>query len=377
MTDELAVYWDDAVTAHRPPDGAFSRESTAYLAVDEAHPDRPERVRNIRRILERAMPEATTFRSVKPATEAELTAVHDPGYVARIRESSREGGERLTPTTATSPGTDDAARHAAGAAMQTAAAALGGESGTVPYALVRPSGHHAQPDRADGFCFFNNVAVAAEYALDETAAERVAVVDWDVHHGNGTQEVFYDRDDVLAVSLHNDHGSWDPDSHPQTGRVDEQGTGRGTGYTVNVPLPLGTGDEGYRYAFESVVEPVVESFDPDLLLVAAGQDPGERDPLGRNVVTNGGFRELGRRARALAADAADGHLGIVQEGGYQLSALAFATLAVLTGATGRDVELEGGYDLAAGASVWSCENADLAAEWVDAAADAHGEHWDL
>ena len=240
----------------------------------------------------------------------------------------------------------------------------------MPYACVRPSGHHAQPAQADGFCFFNNVAVAVEHAVATTDVERIAVVDWDVHHGNGTQECFYDRDDVLFVSLHNDHWSWDPAAHPQSGDLDEHGNGDGEGYNLNVPLPPGTGDEGYAAAFNRVVEPVVEAFDPDLLVVSAGQDPGTVDPLGRNVVTKEGFSDLGARARSLAASAADGRLAVVQEGGYQVSHLGYATLGVLEGLLGVETGVEDPF-------AWLDEDAESASRRLDDVVAHVGEWWAL
>jgi len=367
-TTELAVYYDDVFLEHAPPDGAFEMPSSDLLAADEPHPDRRERIENIRHIVERTLDDRTSWPSVSPATRDQIERVHDPSYVDELRELSETGGTRVTPTTAVSDRTYEAARYAAGAAIQTAERAVTA-SNRIPYALVRPSGHHAQPAQADGFCYINNVAVAAEQALTDERVDRVAVVDWDVHPGNGTQEVFYDRDDVLFVSLHNDFGVWGP-SHPQACGLDERGTGAGEGYTVNVPLPPGTGDRGYEYAFENLVAPTVESFDPDLLLISAGQDPGQLDPTARNLVTKSGFRELGARARSLADDAADGRVALIQEGGYQPSHLAYATLGVLEGAIGHDTGVEDPWDLLD-------EHEPPAREWIDRAIDAHATHWPL
>jgi acetoin utilization deacetylase AcuC-like enzyme len=214
----------------------------------------------------------------------------------------------------------------------------------------------------------NNVGVAAEAALERDDVERVAVVDWDVHPGNGTQECFYDRDDVLVVSLHNDFGAWGP-NHPQTNGLEERGTGPGEGYSVNVPLPPGTGDAGYGFAFDELVEPVVEEFGPDLLLVSAGQDPGQLDPLGRNMVTKSGFEALGQRVRALAAGA-DAGLALVQEGGYQQSHLAYATLGALEGAIDYETGVEDPWALLD-------EHEPPAREWVGEAVDAYADYWSV
>jgi acetoin utilization deacetylase AcuC-like enzyme len=359
----LSVFWHDDFLEHEPPAGEFERAWSGLLADREPHPDRPERVRNVRHAVRETLSEYVDvdWRTARKATVAELERVHEEAYVEEFREFCASGGGRLTPTTGANEATWPAAGRAAGAAIEAAETAL--EAETLPYALVRPSGHHAQAARADGFCFFNNVAVAAEHALATQRADRVAVVDWDVHHGNGTQELFYDRDDVLVVSVHNDHGPWDPETHPQTGRPDERGVGPGEGYTVNVPVPPGTGDEGYGYVFDRLVAPAVDAFDPDLLLVSAGGDPGPVDPLGRNLVTKDGFERLGRRVVELA-DA----VALVQEGGYQPSHLAYAQLGVLEGALDVDTDIEDSF-------AWLDEDFEALRARLDETIAAHDEHW--
>ncbi len=369
LSRELTVFWDDRFLDHEPPSGEFEAEWTGRLAVEEPHPDRPERVENVRHIVEHELGEHVAWAGVEPASMEALTRVHDRSYVEAFEAFCADGGGRMTAETGANEASYEAARCATGGAIAAAEHALSEETG-VPYALVRPSGHHAQPAQADGFCFFNNVAVAAEHALSKGSADRVAILDWDVHHGNGTQDCFYDRDDVLFVSLHNDHWSWDPEAHPQTGDLDEDGEGPGEGYNLNVPLPPGTGDRGYRETVDRLVEPVVAEFGPDLLLVSAGQDPGTVDPLGRNVVTKAGFETLGRRARGIADDHADGNLALVQEGGYQISHLAYATLGVLEGAIG----IETGVD---DPMAWLDEDVDSTRRRLDDVVDYHAAHWSL
>ncbi|RQG89652.1 class II histone deacetylase [Natrarchaeobius chitinivorans] len=370
MTSErtLSVHWDELFLTHRMSNGTYEFPAREWLAIDEPHPERPERLLNIKSAIDRWLPERTEYRSVQPATEAQLTAVHDPAYLEEIRNASRRGGERVTASTEVTESAYRASAAAAGAAAAAATETLEDDD-VVPYAMSRPPGHHAQPGMADGYCFINSVAVAAEHALDTGRADSVAIIDWDVHHGNGTQECFYDRDDVLVINLHNDFGAWGP-NHPQTGDVDERGEGDGTGYNVNVPLPPGTGDGGYEYAYDRLIEPIVSAFDPDLLLASAGQDAGVADPGGRNLVTKDGYRSIAARTRALADDHADGSLAIVQEGGYQLSHLAFATLGVLEGALGVETEATDPFGVLE-------ENEELAAEWIDTAAAACEDHWDL
>jgi acetoin utilization deacetylase AcuC-like enzyme len=207
------------------------------------------------------------------------------------------------------------------------------------YALGRPTGHHAGPRTADGFCLFNQEALAAERAR-ERGVERVAVLDWDVHHGNGTQACFYDRADVLTLSVHMRHGSWDPETHPETGACGELGAGPGLGFNVNVELELGAGDAAYLAAVEEIAAPVLERFAPGLLVVASGQDASGVDPLGRHNVSMAGFRALGERTAELVDGCCDGRLLLVQEGGYQPAYGPLCLHATLEGLLGTGALLE-------------------------------------
>lgn len=370
MSSELLVHYDDAALAHVPPAGEFEAPWSGRLAVREPHPDRRERVENVVSIIRSELAEVTSWASVQSASESAVTRVHTPEYVNEIREWATAGGGRLTEDTGGNRETFRAALTAAGSAVGAAEHALDTGLPDVSYALVRPSGHHAQPTQADGFCFFNNVAVAAEHLRATRSVDRVAILDWDVHHANGTQEAFYDREDVLVVSLHNDHESWSEETHPQSCDLTEQGTDAGAGYTVNVPLPAGTGNDGYRYAFDGLVAPVLAAYDPDVLLVSAGQDIGTMDPLGRNVVTKAGFEWLGRRVRELAAEYASGSLALVQEGGYHVSHLPYATLGVLEGALGYETGVEDPF-------AWIDGDTKSAQAAVDEAIEAHDEYWPL
>jgi acetoin utilization deacetylase AcuC-like enzyme len=284
------LYFDDRMLAHDPGRG---------------HPERPDRLRAIRAALEGAPGEWVV---PAPAAREDLLRVHDAAHVDRI-EALRGRVAGLDPDTATSPGSVEAALLAAGAAVQAV------DAGGRAFALVRPPGHHAEPDRAMGFCLFNNVAVAAAHAL-ATGRERVLVVDWDVHHGNGTQDAFYDRDDVLFFSTHRFP------FYPGTGGAREHGRGPGEGYTVDVPLPPGLGDGDYARVFSEVLLPIADDFRPDLVLVSAGFDAHRDDPLGGMALTEEGFATL----CGVVADIADRHAGgrlvLVLEGGYDLRGLA-------------------------------------------------------
>ncbi|MDQ3866833.1 MAG: histone deacetylase [Actinomycetota bacterium] len=244
----------------------------------------------------------------RAATLDEVAACHDPSYVARIRSLSCAGETLLLdPDTLLTRTTYEAALLAAGAAIE--AVELGG------FALVRPPGHHALPDRAMGFCVFGNAAIAARFAQRELGLARVAVLDWDVHHGNGTQTIFWDDPSVLYVSLH----QWP--LYPGSG-----GPGDGNETTLNVPLPAGCGDREYVEAMKRIVEPAIASFEPDLLVVSAGFDAAAGDPLADMRLTKEGFRSLAERAGGLCE-----RVALVLEGGYDVDALPQLVAATLAG----------------------------------------------
>jgi acetoin utilization deacetylase AcuC-like enzyme len=253
-----------------------------------------------------------------PATEQDLLRVHTADHVSAIRSAAANGGVWIDPDTYVSAHSYHAALLAAGGAMSVTEA---WDKGVVPFALVRPPGHHATPGDAMGFCLFNNIAVTAAKLLDE-GLERVAIIDWDVHHGNGTQDIFYGDPRVLFISMHQSP------HYPGTGSVLECGAGRGAGYTVNIPMPAWCNDNDYAHAFEMVVEPVVKQFEAQAILVSAGQDIHQEDPLGDMNVSEVGFAQMGWRCARMSKDC-DGRLAFILEGGYNREATANAIEAVL------------------------------------------------
>ena len=333
----IDVFWDERVLAHDTGAGLFEASASPLLDTQELHPENAERVRNMKAVLERGpIAPGLRWRAGRLAELHELTTVHDPAYVASIRAACAEGGGPITGTTVLGPASWEPLLAAAGTCLAAADAVLASEA-RIAYALVRPPGHHAQPAMADGYCFFSHAALVAQRARD-AGLERVAVVDWDVHHGNGTQECFYDRDDVLTVSLHMPHGPWGP-SHLQTGFADEVGTAAGAGFNVNLALGLGAGDAVYAAAFEELVIPLLEQFRPELLVCASGQDASGFDPNGRQNLTLAGFRAIGSLVAAGARDLRDGRIVLVQEGGYARTYAAYCLHATLEGLLGVEKPL--------------------------------------
>ncbi|WP_418283798.1 histone deacetylase family protein [Halorubrum sp. DTA46] len=290
--------------------------SERCLAHDtgERHPENPDRLRAIRRGL--AKRHSVEYTDADPATKDEVAAVHDEAYVDELEAFVDDGGGSWDPDTVASEGTWDAALSAAGLAQWAARTALNGSNGRdTPFSIGRPPGHHAVRDDAMGFCFFNNAAVAAQTVLDDGTADRVAIFDWDVHHGNGTQDIFYDRGDVLYASIHEDG------LYPDTGDIDETGNGEGENATVNLPLAAGAGDADYCYAIDEAIAPALTRFDPDLVIVSAGFDAHRHDPISRMRVSSEGYALMTDQIRT-AADEAGAADAYVLEGGYGLDTLA-------------------------------------------------------
>ena len=289
------------------------------------HPDGPERLEAIEQALAAVDWLGWERRRAPAAGEAELELIHTPAHIRRIRELALGGGGAVDADTVVGAASYHAALHAVGGVCAMTTALLGDEA-SVAFCGVRPSGHHAEPDRAMGFCLFNNVAIAAELAIRRLGAERVFVLDWDVHHGNGTAEAFRRRSDVLFASIHQ------AGIYPGTGALADAGSGEGEGYTINLPVPAGSGEEVWLSLLEHIVVPVAQEFRPDLLLLSAGFDAHRADPLADCRLETDSFARMARQLRDLAGGLAV-PLGIVLEGGYEPVALAEsvqATLAALT-----------------------------------------------
>ena len=287
------------------------------------HPENARRIVAIRQALEERGWLGWDVRLSPAASRDAVAAVHPERHIARIEALCERGGGMIDMDTIVSEGSFQAALHAAGGCVAMVDALLDGGSGFAAGAsLHRPPGHHAEPSKAMGFCLFDSVAVGAQHALDARGARRVMIFDWDVHHGNGTNAIFHGRDDVLFCSIHQSP------LYPGTGPASDAGSGDGEGFTVNMPVPAGSGDEVFLSHVAHVVVPLARAFEPDLLLVSAGFDAHADDPLASCVVTDAGFAGMAALMRACAAEL-DVPLGIVLEGGYDLGALSRSVVATL------------------------------------------------
>ena len=293
-----------------------------YLKHDTGtHPENARRIEVIISHLEQTglKPQLIPIKP-RPATLEELWLVHHEPYILSIKDFAQRGGGWLDADTVISAGSYDAARHAAGGTIAATAAVLNGKVNSA-FALVRPPGHHATSQRAKGFCLFNNLAIATKYALAIHKLERIVITDFDVHHGNGTQEAFYDNPQVLYISTHQHP------FYPGTGGMEEIGSGTARGATINIPLPAGSGDKEYQQVFEQIIVPAVRRFQPQLIMVSAGYDLHWADELASMQVTIAGAAQIVKTSKKLADELCGGRLVLSLEGGYDLTALAASVKA--------------------------------------------------
>ncbi len=344
----LALVWSDRFLDHAPPAG---------------HPERAERGHVMRSVVDAWRARGGAVLLPRPARREEIERIHAPGYVDRLAASAGYPAV-LDLDTYMSPGSWDAAVLASGAVMTAVDHVLDGgasdpASPSAAFALVRPPGHHALRDRAMGFCLLNNVAIAVAHALHRGLA-RIAVVDYDVHHCNGTQWAFYDDPRVLVVSAHQ------YPFYPQTGAAGECGTGRGEGFTVNIPLAAGASDADYLLLLEQIVEPVLDAFAPELLVLDVGFDAHDQDPLAQMHVSTAGFGRIAARLRAAATRSCRDRVVLAIEGGYHLDALRAslqATIDALAGPPVNDPAPPGDRPTGSGASALALVRAAQKRYW--------------
>ena len=325
MDFATGLVYDERYLDHDP--GEFLIRYTERYPFDEVepHPSGPVVVRRTHKLLT-AMRYLDVLTSIegRNASMEDIERVHNPEMRARVESVSKHGGDAGIGSPIAAGG-EQIARLAAGGAIAAVEAVLHGDVRNA-FGLIRPPGHHATAEQSLGFCVYNNIAIAARHAQQVHGLEKVAIIDWDVHHGNGTQDIFYSDDSVLFISLHQDNlfpVDW--------GKVGDCGEGNGIGATVNIPLPAGSGNAAYLAAMSEIVQPIVRQFAPDLILISAGQDASIQDPLGRMTVTLPAYRQMTHLLRDLADDVCEGRLVTMMEGGYSNYYAPFCTAAIIEG----------------------------------------------
>jgi acetoin utilization deacetylase AcuC-like enzyme len=281
----------------------------------QVHPERPARIAAMIEMAESLKRDALKHCAPREASREELALCHSEQYVASVERTAKQERTDFDPDTHASADTWATARLAAGGVLTAVEAVADGDADNA-FAIVRPPGHHALPDSAMGFCFFNNVAIAARWLVKIRGMRRVLIVDWDVHHGNGTQDIFYESPAILYMSTHQ------YPFYPGTGSFDEIGEGAGVGFTVNAPLPATFGDSEYLRVFDQLLSPIARQFKPEFVLISAGFDAHYRDPLGGMRLTEDGFLAMTRRLQRIADECCEGKMVAALEGGYDLRALA-------------------------------------------------------
>jgi len=328
------LVWHERMMWHDTGSGAGELPAGGWLEPG-VHSENPSTKRRLKNLLDATgLIEQLLVLSPRPATVDELARVHADAYVDRIRELSQGHGGDAGSETPFGNGSFEIAQLAAGGTITAVDAVLDGSVANA-YALVRPPGHHALPDFGMGFCIFANVAVGIRHAQAARGVGRVAVVDWDVHHGNGTQAIFWEDPSVLAISLHQD-GLYPVHSGP----LDETGAGAGTGTTLNLPLPAGSGAGAYLAALDQVVVPALEAFAPELIVIASGFDASALDPLGRMLLPAEAFGQMTARLLAAADRLCDGRIVASHEGGYSAAYVPFCGLAVIETLSGLSAGIE-------------------------------------
>ena len=298
-----------------PPTQIYYHSLSLEHDTGYGHPERADRVRAVRQRLQSSDIDGLEWITPDPATIPSIEANHDPDYIASVENMANRGGGQLDLDTSLSKQSYRAALASAGAGIQAVDAALNGEARNA-FSINRPPGHHALPSMAMGFCLFNNVAIAARHAIAVHEVKRVFIFDWDVHHGNGTQDSFYDDSSVYFCSIHQSP------LYPGTGAASETGSGAGEGYTLNLPVPAGTRGEVYRRLLQEKVIPAMRAFEPEIILISAGFDAHQRDPLAGVLLTDEDFSMMSRLVLDAANQLCQGKVVALLEGGYDLQGLA-------------------------------------------------------
>lgn len=307
-------------------DERFLEHKTGHV-----HPEHPNRLQAIYRMLDSDFPEGLIKIDAEPATLEQLELVHTPSYIEKVLKTADYTFSSLAPDTPTSAKTYEAAWLAVGACLKGLNALLAGQC-DVCFALIRPPGHHALPDRAGGFCIFNNLGVTTRYAMNEHGLRRILIIDWDIHHGNGLNDIFYEAKEVLYFSTH------DIGLYPYSGDWEETGEGEGQGYTINIPIPRELKDQEFLCLYQRILKPLFERYKPELVLVVAGFDALHDDPVGRSGLTQMAFNGLTQMILELRSEIERPPILVALEGGYDPSVLSRAVKGVLEVLTGKNHE---------------------------------------
>jgi acetoin utilization deacetylase AcuC-like enzyme len=339
VSSAITAFRHAACLEHDTGAGLFEAGPHPLIEIPEAHPENGDLLRNLYAALERGpLAGDVEWLEAPRAIDEELLTIHTREHIAAVDAlAGADGVVHVEGQTWASSATPEAARRSAGAALAAAECAAAGES-SLAFAMTRPPGHHCAPDVIDGYCFYSNAALAAR-RLRELGAARVAVVDWDVHHGNGTEACFWDDGTVLTISVHMDHRAWGH-NHRQSGAVADRGAGAGLDANLNVPLPFGSGDRAYAAAIDEAVVPALRSFAPEAIVCAQGVDASQFDPNGRMCVSMAGFHRIGTAVGEAASDLGVRSLAVTREGGYARTYSAFCHVACVLGLLGRPLTID-------------------------------------
>ena len=319
-----AFIWDESYFWHNAGDGALFEPAGGYIQGNGSV-ESPESKRRVKNLLEKSglMAQLVQIKP-EPATEEQLEYYHTKRHIEAVKEMSQIGGIDCGDSAIVGRGSYEIAKLSVGGAITAVKTVVESDTIKTAYVLTRPPGHHAEADRGMGFCIFNNIVIAAKYAQKELGIKKILILDWDAHHGNGTEDAFYEDDSVLFISIHQD--GLEPINR---GKKEDIGMGAGKGFTINIPLHAASGDAVYKYAFEQIITPAIENFKPELILVSAGQDASIFDPLGRMMLSTDGYRYMTKTIKKLAEDYANGRIVCLHEGGYCETYVPFCTHAII------------------------------------------------
>ena len=356
---KAAFIWDERYFWHHAGNGALFEPAGEYIQ-ENGSVESPESKRRVKNLVERSGL-IDHLLCVKPvfATTEQLRYFHTQAHIDRVEEMSKVGGLDCGDSAIVGKGSFEIAKLSVGGAIAAVDTVMKNESVKQAYVLTRPPGHHAEVDRGMGFCIFNNVAIATFYAKYRYKLNRIAIIDWDAHHGNGTEDAFYEDNQVLFISIHQDN--LEPIGR---GKIEDRGNGEGEEYTLNIPLPPGSGDAAYQYAFDKLVTPALDAFKPELIFISAGQDASIFDPLARMMLSADGYRQLTKSVQKIAKKYSNDRLICLHEGGYSEAYVPFCTHAIIEELAGIKTKVEDPFIYAMAGTGYNVLST-MQKEWID------------